>query len=117
MHYTKTQKQWFDPSAFKAPLPAWAGSTTNGFGSAGKDSVLGPGRLNFTTSLYKTFAITEGVHFQFRVETFNTFNHTEFNGVGASYNANAAGQVTNNFGQVTSTYDPRVMELGGKLTF
>lgn len=117
VHYTKTQKQWFDPSAFKAPLPAWAGSTTNGFGSAGKDSVLGPGRLNFTTSLYKTFAITEGVHFQFRVETFNTFNHTEFNGVGASYNANAAGQVTNNFGQVTSTYDPRVMELGGKLTF
>jgi hypothetical protein len=117
-HYVKKQTEWFDPTAFAAPLPAWAGSTSQGFGTAGKDSVLGPGRLNFTTSLYKTFNITERVHFQFRAESFNTFNHTEFNGIGNSFNANATtGAIIGNFGQVTSTQDPRVLELGGKLTF
>ena len=109
--YPKTAKHWFDASAFAAPLPAWAGSTTQGFGTAGKDSVLGPGRFNFNTSVYKNFAIHENVKFQFRVESFNTFNHTQFNAVANSY---APG---NNFGQITSTYDPRVLQLGGKLSF
>ena len=111
MKYPKTAKHWFDASAFAAPLPAWAGSTTQGFGTAGKDSVLGPGRFNFNTSVYKNFAIHENVKFQFRVESFNTFNHTQFNAVANSY---APG---NNFGQITSTYDPRVLQLGGKLSF
>ena len=109
--YPKTQKMWFDPSAFAVPLPAWAGSTTQGFGSAGRDSIIGPGRVNFTTSLYKNFTIYENVKFQFRAESFNTFNHTQFNGVASGY---APG---NNFGQITSTYDPRNLEFGGKLTF
>ena len=109
VHYLKKQKEWFDPASFAAPLPAWAGSGTNGFGTAGKDSVLGPGRLNFTTSLYKTFTLKEGINFQFRAESFNTFNHTEFNGLNTNY--------PSNFGQVSSTYDPRVLELGGKLNF
>ncbi|HEY0795547.1 MAG TPA: TonB-dependent receptor [Acidisarcina sp.] len=107
--YPKKQSAWFDPSSFAAPLAAWAGSTTQGFGNAGKDSIIGPGRVNFTTSLYKTFAFTEDVKFQFRAESFNTFNHTEFNGVASSFGSN--------FGQVTSTYDPRTLELGGRLSF
>jgi Carboxypeptidase regulatory-like domain len=115
--YPKKQGEWFTPNAFGSPLPAWAGSTSQGFGNAGKDSVLGPGRLNFTTSLYKTFDISERVHFQFRAESFNTFNHTEFNNVGFTYNADATGKITSNFGQVTSTQDPRVLELGGRLIF
>ena len=109
--YPKTQKQWFDPSAFAAPLPAWAGSTTQGFGNAGRDSIIGPGRVNFTTSLYKNITIYENLKFQFRAESFNTFNHTEYNGVASSYSPG------NNFGQITSTYDPRNLEFGGKLTF
>jgi hypothetical protein len=115
--YPKKQGAWFTPNAFASPLPAWAGSTSQGFGNAGKDSVLGPGRLNFTTSLYKTFDMSERVHFQFRAESFNTFNHTEFNNIGFTYNADATGKITSNFGQVTSTQDPRVLELGGRLIF
>ncbi len=58
VHYPKTQKAWFDPTAFAAPLPAWAGNTNQGFGNAGKDSVLGPGRcLNFTTSLKRRWTV------------------------------------------------------------
>ena len=66
--------------------------------------------MNFTTSLYKSFAIKERAQFQFRVESFNTFNHTEPNGVGNTLD-------NSNFGTVTSFYDPRALELGGKLIF
>jgi hypothetical protein len=103
-------KEAFDTSVFSNPIPAWAGGPNQGFGSAGKDAIAGPNRVNFTTSLYKSFAFTERAHFEFRLESFNTFNHTEPNGVG-----NTLGN--SNFGTVTSYYDPRALELGGKFVF
>ncbi len=114
MSYPHTQKQWFDPSKFSIPTPGWAGGPNLGFGNAGKDAVVGPGRTNFTTSLYKVFAITEGVHFEFRAETFNTFNTFQYNGLNVSC---CTVPNNGNFGNVTSAFDPRVMELGGKITF
>lgn len=110
VHYVKKVGEWFDPSVFSAPTPAWAGSLTQGFGTARKDAVVGPGRVNFTTSLYKSFQMTERAHFELRFESFNTFNHTQFNGVGNSFGHS-------NFGQITSTFDPRTLELGGKFVF
>ena len=56
---------------------SWAGGGNQGFGNAGKDAIPGPNRVNFTTSLYKSFAFTEKARFEFRAESFNTFNHTE----------------------------------------
>jgi len=100
----------FDTSVFSFPTPAWAGGANQGFGSAGRDAIPGPNRVNFTTSLYKSFAITEKARFEFRMESFNTFNHTEPNGVGNSLG-------NSNFGTVTSFYDPRAMEFGGKFIF
>lgn len=118
IHYPKKVDEWFDPSAFSNPVPAWAGGPNQGFGNARKDTVLGPGRTNFDTSLYKSFAITEGSHIELRFESFNTFNHTEFNGVSSSMNRDyTTGNLSNNFGQVTSTWDPRTLELGGKFVF
>jgi Carboxypeptidase regulatory-like domain len=103
-------KTAFDTSVFSNPLPAWAGGANQGFGSAGKDAIPGPNRVNFTTSLYKSFAMTEKARFEFRAESFNTFNHTEGNGVGNTFG-------NSNFGQVTSFYDPRSLEFGGKFIF
>ena len=122
VHYTKKVGGWFDPSAFAAPIPSWAGNTNQGFGTAGKDSVLGPGRFNFTTSLYKNFIIHENVRFQFRAESYNTFNHTEFNNLQSTASfglSKATGKyvLNNNFGAPTNTYDPRTLELGAKLMF
>jgi hypothetical protein len=102
--------KWFDTSVFSIPTPAWAGGANQGFGNAGKDAIRGPGRVNFNTSLYKSFAIREGTRFEFRAESFNTFNHTQFNGVN-----NTLGN--GNFGQVNSYYDPRSLEFGGKFIF
>jgi len=116
--YIKKQNQWFDQSAFAAPVPGWAGGPNLGFGNARKDVVLGPGRVNFNTSVYKSFAMTEHARFELRVESYNTFNHTEFNNIGQSFQGfNSDGSSKGSFGKVTSTYDPRTLELGGKLIF
>ena len=97
-----------DPQA--APTPGYLGGSNLGFGDGKRDSFVSPHRVNFTTSLYKSFAVTERAHFEFRAESFNTFNHTEFNNIGTTTGGG-------NYGQATSTFDPRVLELGGKFVF
>jgi hypothetical protein len=97
-----------DPQA--PPTPGYAGGPNLGFGDGRRDTFVGPGRVNFTTSLYKSFAVTERAHFELRVETYNTFNHTEFSGFGSTTGGG-------NYGVATSTYDPRVMEVAGKFVF
>jgi hypothetical protein len=107
----KTQQAWFNTSAFAAPTAEWAGGGNHGFGTAGKDSILGPGLQNWNLSLFKTFPIGEtGPKIELRVESFNTFNHTQFNGVDTSL-------TDSNFGQVTSSLDPRTLQFGGKFVF
>jgi hypothetical protein len=110
MRYPKKVTQWFDTSILSVPTAAWNGGQNQGFGSAGKDAVVGPGRVNFTTSLYKSFAVTERAHFELRFESFNTFNHTQFNNIDVK-------NTDGNYGQATNTWDPRTLELGGKFVF
>jgi hypothetical protein len=122
MSYQHRMGHWFDTSKFSNVVPVWQGGPNMGFGTAGKDAVVAPARINFTTSLYKSFAMTERMHIELRFESFNTFNHTEPNVINTSY-APQNGPVSvvlnqgNTFGQVTSTYDPRTLELGGKFVF
>ncbi|MFC5861380.1 TonB-dependent receptor [Acidicapsa dinghuensis] len=97
-----------DPQA--APLAGYLGGPNLGFGDGKRDSFIGPGRVNFTTSLYKNFAVTERAHFEFRAESYNTFNHTEFNAIGATTGGG-------NYGQATGDWAPRVLQLGGKFVF
>jgi len=110
MNYPKKVGQWFNTALLTAPVPAWLGGLNQGFGNSGKDAIVGPGRVNFTTSLYKSFSITERAHFDLRFESFNTFNHTQFKDVNTSLGGG-------NYGQITNTYDPRALELGGKFVF
>ncbi len=121
MSYPKTFANWFDTSKFSNVMPVWQGGPNLGFGNAGKDAVIGPGRVNFTTSLYKSFAFTERAHLELRFESFNTLNHAEGNNVNVGYAPQNGAATTlgsgNTFGQVTSTWDPRVLELGGKFIF
>ena len=122
IHYSKKVADWFDTTTSDFtdcptgtaplcdPIPGYAGGPNLGFGDGKRDTFVGPGRVNFTTSLYKSFAVTERAHFEFRAETFNTFNHTEFSGIGSTI---GGGQ----YGQANATWDPRVMELGAKFVF
>jgi Carboxypeptidase regulatory-like domain/TonB-dependent Receptor Plug Domain len=108
----RTQKEYFNTAAFAPPVAPWAGGPNQGFGNAGKDSIVSPGRLNFNLALFKTFPLTshEGPQFEFRLESFNTFNHTQFMTVNTNYTAST-------FGQVTAVQDPRVLQLGAKFLF
>jgi hypothetical protein len=103
--YPHTAAQWFNTDAFAPPA-------TGAWGNAGHNSLRGPGRNNWNLSLFKSFTLNEtrGSRLELRAESFNTWNHTEFNQV-----SNALG--SKNFGQVTSAFDPRVFQFGAKLYF
>jgi len=98
-----THFQYFDPTAFTGTAPGvW--------GNLGHNALRGPGRDNWNLSLFKTFAFTEASGLQIRLETFNTFNHTQFQGV-------STGLGDGRFGQFTSAYPARIVQLSGKIYF
>lgn len=110
--YPKTAGQWFAGN-FSAPL---CSTGPDCYGNLPFDAITGPGRNNFDLSLLKNFAVTERFHMEFRAETFNTFNHTQFHGdannggIGNSFGAA-------NFGQVTSAFPGRELQLAIKLIY
>ncbi len=108
----KTRAEWFNTGVWSDPVAPWAGGTGNGWGDSGKDAVVIPGLENTNLSLFKSFALAnrEATRLEIRFESFNTFNHTEWENV-------SSGFPSGNFGEVTSTYDPRVMQFGAKLEF
>jgi hypothetical protein len=95
--------KWFNTAAFA--LPAFGT-----FGTAGVNIVRGPAASNLDLALFKNFQVKERFRFQFRVEFFNSLNHTVLGNPNTAFN-NA------NFGRILSTGTPRVGELGLKLTF
>ena len=82
------------------------------WGNLGYDALTGPGRFNVNLSLFKSFVLSEkrGSRLELRAESFNIFNHTQFQNVSTTLN-------NTNFGQVTSAFDPRVFQLGMKAYF
>jgi hypothetical protein len=109
--YPKTLSSWFSTSSFADPVAPWNGGPNQGFGNAGKDAVVGPGIHNLNLSLFKAIPIKEnGPRFELRFESFNTFNHTIFQGIDTNNH-------DSNFGAITSDYGPRLLELGGKFVF
>ncbi len=113
---------WFDPSDFAVPdcfsSPEIPGSGAPGacpaptYGTFRRNSFRGPKRVNADLALEKATNLAgEQTKLIFRVEAFNVFNHTEFRPPSA--NSFASGT----FGQITGTYDPRILQLALKLTF
>jgi len=79
-------------------------------GSAPRNLVRGPGFQKWDISLFKNIQFTESVKLQFRAESFNTLNHTNWSTISA-----ALGAAT--YGQVTAARDPRIIQFGLKLYF
>jgi hypothetical protein len=97
--------QYINPAGYSFPaLGAW--------GTLGHNALYGPGMDNWNLSLFKSFTLSEsrGSRLEIRLETFNTWNHTEFSGVNTTFG-------NSNFGQFNSTFDPRILQLGGKIYF
>jgi hypothetical protein len=113
----KKKTQWFNTGAFSTPAP-------NVFGDSSRNVVRMPGINNFDVGLLKTFAFTERVGLQLRIESFNTFNHPQFNpdpsvpafSGGASTVGNSIAN-PQTFGLITGAAPARIVQLGGKITF
>jgi hypothetical protein len=159
---TRTFHEWFNTSCFEPPLignAAQVPTVANPSGVVASQYSVGngvfapkanyflPGYTNFDTALFKNFPVENKVTMQLRVETYNTFNHTEFNGVnsGATFacapwatpaptiptnvvNSSCASQATTAqtssvFGQLSSTAStgslggPRVMQIALRIDF
>jgi hypothetical protein len=75
-HGTGIESQWINPNAFSLyGLPLG----TDGTASLG--DCYGPGANNWDIAIHKNFQINERVSAQFRLELFNAFNHTQFEGL------------------------------------
>ncbi len=116
-----TAGQWFNPSAFVCPgTPGWSvgQACTIGdnpstdlapigrFGNSGIGVVVGPGTVNLSTALGKSFLITERFRFKIEGSFTNIFNHVNL--------ADPVNDITNpSFGQITAA---RGSDFGGYRT-
>jgi hypothetical protein len=106
---TGTRDEWYDPQAFQL-------ARQGTFGNVSRGALRGPHLVDFDTSLFKKFQLSERFNLQFRAEAFNIFNHSNFavpnqvafSGAGVS---SSAGQVT-----YTST-SSRQLQFALKLLF
>jgi len=80
------------------------------FGNAHRYSLHGPGINNVDFALYKDIRVTEQTRFELRLETFNTFNHTQFRNPNNNINSG-------NFARVLSARDPRLVQIAAKFYF
>ena len=82
-------------------------------GTAARRFFSGPGMCNFDVALQKDLRLTESKSLQFRMESFNTFNHSQFFGA-SSVDGNISDAT---FGHVVSSMPPRIVQLAAKFTF
>jgi hypothetical protein len=109
----RTPAHWFATEAFLNPALMTAGV----FGTAGRNILIGPGFQQWDLSLLKNFRVGEARNLQFRAESFNVFNHTNFTGINTTVRFDNSGNPTGGFGAVNSAGPGRVLSLGLKLVF
>lgn len=88
-------------------------NVVQGYGTAPRNIIRGPGRTNLDLSLAKVTALyRERITLELRVDAFNIFNHTQFQNID-----NSAQDIGSTFGQVISAYDPRILQVAAHLRF
>jgi len=115
-------QSYFDPLAYRPVTEAR-------FGTAGFNSLRGPGIVNLDAGLFREFRITERWQMQFRAETFNTTNTPHFANPGtnaSNLQLNPDGSVRNlgGFTEITGLantgrdgIDKRVFRFGLRLSW
>ncbi len=95
------------------------------FGNVGRNSLYGPGYTDVDMNLFKRFAITERMHLQIGIATYNLFNHPNFGAPGHNIALPGFGLITSDVTPPTSAYGAfqgsavsgRVAVLTGKFVF
>jgi hypothetical protein len=102
----QTRDRWFNPGAYRIPAPFL-------FGTAGRNSLRGPGLFTADWALNKSFFVGETRSLTLRWEVYNVFNRTN---LGLPISAVDAG--ANNAGRITGLFLPmRQMQFGLRFTF
>jgi hypothetical protein len=90
------------------------------FGDAGRNIVRGPGLQDWDFSIFKLFPVREQMHFEFRAEFFNIWNHVNplLGPAGAISEEPLAVEFgTPQFGQAQAARDPRFIQFAMKFYF
>jgi hypothetical protein len=108
---------WFNPaSVSNARVTALntAGAFTNSYpyGTFPRNGLRGPGQTNLDLSIAKHFRITESTTLELRGDAFNVLNHTQFENPNTTFAIDSP-----TFGQISTTYDPRILQLALHLRF
>ena len=82
-------------------------------GDAPRRPFYGPGINNWDLALHKVTKLSESKSLELRFETFNTFNHTQFDGYGS-----VDGNINDpTFGRVVKSAPPRISQVALKFNF
>jgi trimeric autotransporter adhesin len=80
---------WFNTAAFTVPPPAT-------FGTAGRDTIIGPGSVVLNLSLSRSINLkSERRRLEFRIDTNNFLNHVNPSGLITVVNSSQYGEITN----------------------
>lgn len=98
---------------------AFAEPAVGTLGTAGYDTLHGPGDNNWDIGLVKNFHLSsrnENLRVQYRAEFYNAFNHPQiaYNGVSTTWAGDLA---SSTFGHVTAMASPRLVQMALKLYF
>ena len=115
-------KAWFNTAAFVANGPGVPG----GIGPGGADGneprgyLRGPGYRDLDLGFFRDIRITERITFQLRGEATNVLNMVSLNNPSGNSGPPptvGAAPSSSSFGRITSASSPRLMQVGGRLTF
>jgi hypothetical protein len=101
--FEATKEKYFNTAAFNQPAVAV-------FGNAGRNILRAPGINNWDTGIFKRFSITEQVRAEFRFESFNAWNHTQ-------WGTPVRNVADPNFGRILAARPARINQLGLKILF
>jgi hypothetical protein len=93
---------WLNPACFPVPAVGF-------FGNSGPTVVNSPGLNNWDVGIQKSFVVRrEAARLLVRAETFNTWNHAQFQPPNGNAGAGA------NFGRISASRPPRLIQIAVK---
>jgi hypothetical protein len=96
---------WFDTTCFPVPPVGY-------FGNSGPTVLNAPGHHNWDLSVEKSLPLpAPSMFLRMRLEMFNAFNHAQFQPPSGD---SGAGE---NFGRISGTHAPRLLQLAMKLSW
>ena len=108
---TRTAASWFNPCAFSNPN--LLGEVR--FGTAPRNSVTGPGFVDFDVTLMRNQPIAEKDSLQLRADLFNLFNHPNFDVPDRIFDDPTFGSLVS--ANAYGNRPPRQLQLGARFSF